>query len=127
MPKVEFIAIDGDDVGSVLRSHIIANDIEGTAKLSLAITEYFLEIKAVLESNGYEVVFCGGDSILAVSSQEVQADMITGFPLGVCTISIGLGETAEYAYLALQLAKARGKNRAVRIRNTVATTILSHT
>lgn len=123
MPDTEFVAIDGDDVGIQLRTYIIANDIEAISTLSIAITEYFDSLTIILRSMGYHIIFCGGDSLLACHDNSPSDTWFNRLPAGPCTVSVGIGATAEYAYLALQLAKARGKNQVVLIKNTAASTI----
>ena len=123
MQAKEFIAIDGDDVGPQLRTLIVHNDVEGASKLSKSLVEFFNSLRFYLERQGCTIVFCGGDSVLASnyhSNLDVWFDSLLPGP---CTISIGIGPTPEYAYLALQSAKARGKNRVVRVRNKMAQTI----
>lgn len=119
----EFVAIDGDDVGPMLRSRIIANDIKGASVLSREITMLFADIQSILESRDYEIIFCGGDSLLSSTSYFSIGSWLDDLPTGPCTISVGIGPTAEFAYLALQLAKARGKNQIVRIEGTAADTL----
>jgi len=118
-----FAAIDGDDVGVMLRSRIIYNDIDGISSLSAAILRYFNFLSEILQQKGYSIVFCGGDSLLALCSDPIDNEVFSGLPEGPCTISVGIGDTAENAYLALQLAKARGKNQVVELRHTLAETI----
>lgn len=117
-----FYAIDGDDVGPLIRSKIISNDIVGASVLSQDINTYFGLLRSILESSQHEIVFCGGDSLLSISQKSLD-ELFDELPVGPCTISIGIGSTAEEAYLALQLAKARGKNQVVDIGRTKAPTI----
>lgn len=119
----QFVAIDGDDVGLKLRDKIIANDIVNVQLLSSDITDFFLTLKTLLVGEGYKIVFCGGDSILAIGEEESSIKLFNEFPKGPCTVSVGISETAEQAYLALQLAKARGKNQVVNITKTTVSTI----
>jgi hypothetical protein len=121
---MKFIAMDGDDVGNLLRDRIIANDVIGIETLSKNLSEYFKELCALLSAKNYIVVLCAGDSLLAYKElDEVSPNLFAELPLGPCTISIGIGETPEYAYLALQLAKARGKRQTVQIKTGSAETI----
>ena len=115
MTSRKFIAIDGDDVGNLLRDRIIANDVERISALSTAITVYFGLLQSRCNASGCEIVFCAGDSLLAKSEQNVTEQWLQELPSGPCTVSVGLGDTPETAYLALQLAKARGKNQAIAI------------
>jgi hypothetical protein len=120
--KQEFIAIDGDDVGILLRNFIIKNDTSGITDLSGQLSAYFVSLCSLLAEKGYKVILCAGDSLLAYldldASQKdstIPVSLLQELPKGPCTISVGIGATPEYAYLALQLAKARGKKQAVRI------------
>lgn len=118
-----FVAIDGDDVGIILRARIVSNDIEGASLLSSEIHNYFNNIRQKLESEGFQIVFCGGDSVLVFCETSISSAWFTELPIDPCTISVGIGKTPEYAYLALQLAKARGKNQIVLIDSIDAKTI----
>ena len=121
--SLTYLAIDGDDVGLQLRDKIVSNDIEGVSRLSDQLSSYFCTLADILESQGFSIVFCGGDSILASSRHGIVSSIFEEFPIGPCTLSAGLAETAEKAYLALQLAKARGKNQVVRLVHTDAETV----
>lgn len=121
--SVTYLAVDGDDVGLKLRDRIVANDIKGVAQLSDRLSGYFRVVANVLESQGLSIVFCGGDSILAASQHLIVPRIFEQFPAGPCTLSVGVAETAETAYLALQLAKARGKNQVVRLMRAEAETV----
>lgn len=123
MSTKRFIAIDGDDVGSQLRTYIINDNIQAVASFSTEITQYFFSLSDKLKADGYEIVFCGGDSLLAMSNQKIELPQFKKLVNGPCTVSVGIGTSAEYAYLALQLAKARGKKQVVKIDETLAKTI----
>jgi hypothetical protein len=118
-----YIAIDGDDVGLQLRDYIISNDIDGAACFSSDVENHFKLIERWLSNCGATIVFRGGDSILAHGVFESPGLFSNDIPQGVCRLSVGFGESAEYAYLALQLAKARGKSRVVVIGQTQVETI----
>jgi hypothetical protein len=116
-----FIAIDGDDVGLKLRELIIANDIENASKFSAELLSYFSNICDLISLKEGKIVFCGGDSILAIGNQVLTDEIKKNLPTGPCTVSIGISVSAEKAYLALQLAKARGKSQMVYLHHTEAT------
>jgi hypothetical protein len=118
-----YIAVDGDDIGPQLRTPIINNDIEGAAKFSRGVIEYFTNLRAFFVDHDYEIVLCAGDSLLARTTQLDNFQWLSRIPSGLCTVSVGIGASAEYAYLALQLAKARGKHRIVRIDQALADTV----
>lgn len=108
----KFIAIDGDDIGTELRSYIVNNDVEGAARFSVGLDNYFQDLSVWLGRRELNIVFCGGDSILAYSDF-FENSIVEELPQGFCPISVGIGDSAEKAYLALQTAKARGKSQAV--------------
>lgn len=118
-----YIAVDGDNVGILLSTPIILNQLSEIASISREITNYFAQLGTLFEAKGYEVVFCAGDSLLAYSTSATDLPWLAQLPRGVCTFSIGIGATPEFAYLALQLAKARGKNQVVEIWGTTAETL----
>ncbi len=120
---VKFLAIDGDDVGVYLREYIIANDLDGASNFSQALLDYFDSLRRWLMSQQCRIVFCGGDSILALAQSAIIEKFATDLSFGPCTVSAGIGDTSEKAYLALQLAKARGKSQIVDISSVQADTI----
>lgn len=121
--KISFFAIDGDDIGNKLRDLIISNDIEGAKLFSHELTQYFNHIAEELETLGCTIIFCGGDSILATAEENIILQYIDSVPRPLFAFSGGIGETPEFAYLALQLAKARGKNQIVQLSNIANTVI----
>ena len=122
---VNFIAIDGDDVGNQIRNYIINNDVDSVASYSKALTSFFNNLADSMIKEGFKVVFCGGDSILAFASPSTTANYLSDIKKPEHPISIGVAPTAELAYVALQLAKARGKSRIVILENTKAETFLT--
>lgn len=121
--NVYFVAIDGDDIGPQLRDFIINNDIEGAAKYSENLKTFFEDVEMWLRKMGAKIIFRGGDSVLAYNHFHSLEEFSNSIPAGICDVSIGLGSSAEFVYLALQLAKARGKGRIVELTNTDASTI----
>lgn len=118
-----FIAVDGDDVGPAIRTQIVANNIQGAADLSQNLRQMFIEVSSKLKDLGATIIFVGGDSLLVKSEHRPTENWFITLPSAPCTISIGIGTSAQNAYLALQLAKAQGKNRAVIINGIQPQTI----
>lgn len=118
-----FIAVDGDDVGPKLRELIIQNELTAISRLSRALSNYFAQLQCHLTDEGYDSIFCGGDSLLCYGQNQPDIRIFENLPIGPCTISVGIAPSAEYAYLALQLAKARGKNQVVILHRTSAATL----
>lgn len=121
--SILFFAIDGDDVGLYLRDYIVSNDLDGASSFSQALSGYFEKLRGWMIAQNSRIIFCGGDSILACGQPTLIEKLKSEIELGPCTISIGIGETSEKAYLALQLAKARGKSQIVIIHDVKTDTI----
>ncbi|AFY38652.1 hypothetical protein Lepto7376_2369 [[Leptolyngbya] sp. PCC 7376] len=115
-----FISIDGDDVGRNLELYILdeqIGDLEIFAKKLKTRFEWLANnLSCLLEA---QVHLLGGDSILASCPlnpkvfQILEELRIEFQKQGLPSISIGTGNTAREAYLALKYAKLRGKNRLV--------------
>lgn len=108
--------IDGDKVGGVVDAYFIRNEISALGVFSTKVAEAMEEIrKAVIRDDG-SVVFCAGDSILFQGNFEIQwCERILELFLTItgCTASMGVGDTATEAYLALKLAKADGGGKVI--------------
>lgn len=122
-PDLYYIAIDGDDVGINLREKIISNDLHAASQFSDDLKTYFLKIRSLLEKLQHRIILCGGDDILTTCIAPPDISFFEALPVGPCTISIGIGLSAETAYLALQLAKARGKNQVVFLKAAIGETV----
>ena len=108
--------IDGDKVGGVIDAYFIRNEIKSLGAFSSKVAYAMEEIrKAVIQGNGI-VVFCAGDSILFQGIfDNLWCERILDLfqALTGCTASMGIGNTATDAYLALKLAKADGGGKIV--------------
>lgn len=112
-----YIAVDGDNVGSHLEYFAITNKVDALRNFSKKFNsamDWFK--KELVKSFDADVVFYGGDNLLASTSSEMFAvELLDGLRVEFSkhtesTLSIGLGETPQQAYLALKLAKTNGKN-----------------
>jgi hypothetical protein len=111
---MEYIIIDGDDIGRRITSCYITNDEIQLAKISTEMSSTVLEISQLLQKAGYQVIFCAADGVVGVNQNRVDLkelfDSIQSLaPKGV-TFSAGTGENLRQAYLALIHAKCSGKN-----------------
>jgi len=113
MTEQKYVAIDGDDVGRSLEEYIVSNDLESLASYSTSVANYFLFVRSFLEASGHRIIFCGGDSVMSCSPGPVALSAFKQLPAGPCSVSIGIGSTPVAAFLALRLAKARGKRKIV--------------
>lgn len=112
--EIMFIIIDGDDVGRKITSCYLSNDEARLGQISHIMTTTVTQIAQILRQNGFRVIFCAADGVVATS--EAAADALSIFdsvrrvaPTGF-TFSAGAGGTLQQAYLALMHAKCSGKN-----------------
>lgn len=115
-----FIAVDGDDIGRSLELYILDNKIAELECFAVSLTRQFEGFSNKLRNHfNAKIHMIGGDSILAsCNSNLVDIEQLEKFRIefsqqGLSTISIGIGDTSREAYLALKLAKLRGKNRII--------------
>jgi hypothetical protein len=108
--------IDGDKVGGLIDALFIRNEIHAMSVFSAKVATAMDEIRnAVIQSKG-SVVFCAGDSILFQGNFEDHwCEKVLHLFLTMTgrTASMGVGNNATEAYLALKLAKADGGGRVV--------------
>jgi GTP cyclohydrolase III len=113
-----FVAVDGDNVGSRLEYFAITNNVNVLIEFSRQFNEtmnwFEHELVTIFGAN---VIFCGGDNLLArivadsppiESLEKLRAEFSKRTE---STLSIGLGDNPQQAYLALKLAKTNGKNK----------------
>ena len=105
-----YYAIDGDDIGKELEKYALSNDLDSIKFLSENVYLCLDEIKVFLENNGAKIVFCGGDSILALSETRIDLK-INNISFDSFSFSAGIGQSCCNATLALMKAKGLGKKR----------------
>lgn len=108
--KLYYYAIDGDDIGARLEKHALLNEIQEIQNLSNSIYQYLDEIRNYLEDNSATIVFCGGDSLLAISEELINIS-IDNLVFEEISFSVGIGSSCCNATLALKKAKGLGKKR----------------
>ena len=109
-----YIGLDGDSIGREVERLIISNEEEKLQMFSYKITETINDLSAYLIEKGINIIFAGGDSILAYG--EINEILITELldmfeKKTKKTVSIGIGKTLSDVYLGLKLAKANGGNQ----------------
>ncbi len=113
---MQYVYLDGDGVGSKLHAHLINANMEGAAGLSESVTRVLGKIASVLRATGARIVFVGGDNIFALADVD-QALLESAIALFMAetgvTASVGVGETASDALLALTVAKSLGGSRVI--------------
>lgn len=111
---MKYISIDGDDVGRKITSCYLSNDRNGLTELSRSLQFSTKAISIKLQENGFEVIFCAADGVVASTELEVDLESIFSqiqeiAPKGV-TFSAGIGGNLRESYIALTSAKCNGKN-----------------
>ncbi|ASC70462.1 hypothetical protein XM38_014010 [Halomicronema hongdechloris C2206] len=116
MTKLYFAA-DGDDVGHHLEYLMLRNESAKIFEFSKVFHKAMLWLEyELIESCEAEIIFTGGDNILArISKTDDTLNLIEKIRFefqkkAKSTLSIGLGKTPREAYFALKLAKTSGKN-----------------
>ncbi|WP_297514795.1 mCpol domain-containing protein [Thermococcus sp.] len=119
-----YVSIDGDNIGELIEQAILSKDEkrlqEISNKVTTAITIFSSQIKNQIPNS--TIILAGGDSaILKIEAQslyevamkikEVSGQFFQNFQL--FSVSIGIGTSLIYSYLALKFAKANGKNKIV--------------
>jgi hypothetical protein len=113
-----YIMIDGDDVGVKVESHVLANDVPGFVRSANMISSTIEEIaNRSAQILGVKLISVGGDSVLLEADNEA-VDALVGSLVrfqrpGALTFSVGVGASLRESFLALRMAKASGKCRAV--------------
>jgi len=107
-----YYSIDGDEVGKKLEYYLASDQVDKAIAYSSAVTDGVTRICTRLQLLGAEILFCGGDSILAESVNRLNFD-VHSFVGDEITWSVGVGATPSTALLALKKAKALGRNQTV--------------
>jgi GTP cyclohydrolase III len=119
--SIQYLAIDGDDVGHQLEYFVMTNQTQQLADFFITFQSAmsWLEDKLTKELGG-TIIFNGGDNLLAClpsvsCSPEMLEQLRDDFAkLARKTLSVGVGRSSRQAYFALKLAKSSGKNRVER-------------
>ncbi len=113
-----FTIIDGDDVGSKVESHLLANDVTGFTEASRMITEFINSLADALSRvPTVKIISAGGDSILVEIDDSAIGELSKTLTKlqqpGTFTFSAGIGATLRESFIALRMAKSSGKRKIV--------------
>ncbi|CAH6812958.1 hypothetical protein CWO33_23885 [Vibrio splendidus] len=112
---MNYITIDGDDIGRRITSCYLNADEKGLKDISLGLKAAVENVADLLKSNGFEVIFCAADGVLAKTHAEVDYEMLFSEIQSCSTLNItfsaGVGDTLQSAYVALLDSKSSGKNQ----------------
>lgn len=111
---MQYISIDGDDVGRKITAYYINNDDEALKQFSSTLNNITNEIAMKLKKNGFSILFCAADGVVAYTEKVTDFysvfDSIAKISPPEMTFSAGVGNDLREAYLALTSAKSNGKN-----------------
>ena len=110
--KNGFIAVDGDSIGKLLEKYIFTNDLDGLCALSSKIQKDIDIISLLFQKRNWSVIMKGGDNILCRCDLNDVGDVIKKILQINCQceyhFSVGIGNSAVNAYMALKYAKLSG-------------------
>ncbi len=111
---MKYITIDGDDIGRQITAKYLSNDESGLRDISSILNNSVKKISVLLEREGFSVIFCAADGVLAKTDKEVDFYslflQIQTCGLNGLTFSAGVGDSLSKAYVALLESKCNGKN-----------------
>jgi hypothetical protein len=111
---LQYISIDGDDIGRKITAYYISNDNEALKNLSSTLNNITNKIASKLKSEGFHILFCAADGVVAYTEEEKDFysifDLITKISPPEITFSAGVGSDLRETYMALTSAKSNGKN-----------------
>lgn len=115
---MEFILADGDGIGDRMELLLLDHRTEDAQLFSGAIQSGIVSVSMLIREAGHNVIFAGGDEILAVTMASFSDDLLqklrqTFYAVVGCTLSIGVGSYPSAALAALRRAKLQGKNQIV--------------
>lgn len=103
-----YYAYDGDNVGLRLEKVILSNDVDEIRHYTSGFSQAIANIKQTLVELGCEILFMGGDSILACSPTPV-SEMSLPVESSGFSFSVGIGDTPAMSLISLKVAKSEGK------------------
>ena len=109
-----YITIDGDDIGQMITSSYLKNDLHELSKINRVVNEKTLLISKFLKEQGFNIIFCAADGVAGFIDQIAIDkvfifDSIKSLAEPELSFSAGIGTTLQEAYIALLSAKSNGK------------------
>lgn len=103
-----FVSIDGNNIGKLLERHILCDALDALSAFSKMLTNNINSLHSFILTCEGIVYLAGGDNILALVPSQYISQVIEkthSLEGSGITFSIGIGQTAVAAYLALKYAK----------------------
>lgn len=109
-----YITIDGDDIGQMITSSYLKNDLHELSRINRVVNEKTLLISKFLKEQGFNIIFCAADGVAGFIEQIAIDkvfifDTIKSLAEPELSFSAGIGSTLQEAYVALLSAKSNGK------------------
>lgn len=110
-----YITIDGDDIGQMITSSYLKNDLNELSRINYVVNEKTRLISAYLKTLGFNIIFCAADGVAGYTEQDtidknLIFDSIKSLSEPELHFSAGVGSTLQEAYIALLSAKSNGKH-----------------
>lgn len=111
---MQYISIDGDDIGKKITSYYLCNDSKKLQRISDDLKDSTQSIATYLQNNKFEIIFCAADGVVASIESLIDLKFIFKniqklAPKDI-SFSMGVGNSLSEAYIALLAAKSNGKN-----------------
>ncbi|WP_323117084.1 mCpol domain-containing protein [Klebsiella quasivariicola] len=109
-----YITIDGDDIGQMITSSYLKNDVNELSRINSIVNEKTKKIAKLIESQGFRIIFCAADGVAGFTNKDnIDTDLIYSSIKFISEpelhFSAGIGSTLQEAYIALLSAKSSGK------------------
>lgn len=107
-----YVSLDANLIGKKIEKFILGEELEELAVFSKRLSETVNMIEKSILSMGGQVYMAAGDNVLAKISRENLEELVTvwkdNIPTELFSFSVGIGDTAVEAYLAIKYAKVSG-------------------
>ncbi|EOQ61119.1 hypothetical protein F935_03465 [Acinetobacter calcoaceticus ANC 3811] len=109
-----YLTIDGDDIGQMITSSYLKNDIYELSRINRVVNEKTHLISIFLREQGFNIIFCAADGVAgyidrSAIDKKFIFDSIESLAEPELHFSAGIGSTLQEAYIALLSAKSSGK------------------
>lgn len=111
-----YVLLDGDRVGESIDGHYLRNDVSGLERFARELDAAVASLAESIRALGGTIYLAGGDNILgAVTDLDAFLAFYEAARLRLpLPFSVGIGDDARQAHLALRVAKACGFGAVVR-------------
>lgn len=115
---MNYLAIDGDNIGLLLEKSLLSNNEIEIRAISEKIKKEIDRIAQHLSERGYKMLICAGDNILCKAKAIDPHHIVSLLESSSIPFSAGIGSSLRSVFLSLRYAKATGKGKLVIARKT---------